>query len=443
MPEEEFELYLSLLSRFLRLDTGQRGEIADELRDHLEERLDELSRGGLSRADAIRAALDEFGDAAELAAHFTEIARQRRRRIIMRFSVGTVAALTAALLIGTAFWPKNAAVQLPERAIAQQDGAQPAVPQEEPAAAPSDAAPDQQSPNDNTENLYEPVRDKRTSEIEAKLDRSIPVVDFVDEPFEDVLKFLSDQSGARIIPDRIKMEQEGISPDEPVTLKLTDTPVRDVLAYVLPDLNFEYFVRAGALIVTSKEKASTVREVRIYNCRDLLNDYVPPPAPNASTKLIGVGGQSAVVTTTPPTAAEVLIKVIVSAIPEPWIENEDEGGSISEFNGLLIVSQNYQNHRKIQQLLQMIRTAHRLGPDDWAKTSASRKSRGRRTSTGFMSGRPNRAEVQPGLFDGKRSSADGDNDGDKPRQAGSKRKRSGISFGRRSDSKQPENSKDE
>ena len=56
MPEQDFELYLSLLSRFLRLKTAQRGEIADELRDHLEARLEELAARGLSRDEAIRAA---------------------------------------------------------------------------------------------------------------------------------------------------------------------------------------------------------------------------------------------------------------------------------------------------------------------------------------------------------------------------------------------------
>jgi hypothetical protein len=49
MPEQDFELYLSLLSRFLRLKPAQRDEIADELRDHLEERLRSWPRGA-SRA---------------------------------------------------------------------------------------------------------------------------------------------------------------------------------------------------------------------------------------------------------------------------------------------------------------------------------------------------------------------------------------------------------
>ena len=58
MSEKEFQLYLSLLGRFLRLRPGQRREIADELRDHLEERLEEISCQGFSRDEAVRRALE-------------------------------------------------------------------------------------------------------------------------------------------------------------------------------------------------------------------------------------------------------------------------------------------------------------------------------------------------------------------------------------------------
>src|SRR5438445_3393934 len=105
MPEQDFELYLSLLSRFLRLKTPQRAEIADELRDHLEARLEELAAQGMARDQAIKAALEEFGDAAELAHHFTHAAHIRNRRLIMRFTFGTALALAFALVVATAFWP--------------------------------------------------------------------------------------------------------------------------------------------------------------------------------------------------------------------------------------------------------------------------------------------------------------------------------------------------
>jgi hypothetical protein len=119
MSEQEFELYLKLLSRCLGLTPAQREQIADELRDHLEERLEELARAGVPREKAVVQALDEFGDAAVLAGDFAAIARLKRRRFLMRLSLGSVGALAAGLLIAFAFWPENRAVRGPERAMAQ------------------------------------------------------------------------------------------------------------------------------------------------------------------------------------------------------------------------------------------------------------------------------------------------------------------------------------
>jgi RND family efflux transporter MFP subunit len=120
MSEQEFELYLKLLSRCLGLTPGQREQIADELRDHLEQRLAELEQAGVARDKAVVQALDEFGDAAVLAANFAAIARLKRRRFLMRLSLGSVGALTAVLLIAYAFWPDNRAVRGPERVVAQE-----------------------------------------------------------------------------------------------------------------------------------------------------------------------------------------------------------------------------------------------------------------------------------------------------------------------------------
>ena len=105
MSEDEFELYLRLLGKFLRLKPSQQAEISDELRDHLETRLDELTRTGLSRTAAIERALDEFGDAASLADHFSRIVYERKRRLVMRCTLSTVAAAAVALVAGSLFWP--------------------------------------------------------------------------------------------------------------------------------------------------------------------------------------------------------------------------------------------------------------------------------------------------------------------------------------------------
>lgn len=119
MSEQEFDLYLKLLARCLRLSPGQREQIADELRDHLQERLEELARAGMPHEKAVLQAIEEFGDAAVLAAHFTSIARRKRRRTLMRLSLGSVAALCAAMFVAFAFWPENRAVQGPPPVMAQ------------------------------------------------------------------------------------------------------------------------------------------------------------------------------------------------------------------------------------------------------------------------------------------------------------------------------------
>src|SRR5262245_28976771 len=102
MPEQEFDLYLTHLSRSLRLTSAQRADIADKLRDHFEERLEQLAAQSFTRDEAIHAALDDFGDPAELASHFTRVAHLQRRKLIMRYTFGSVAALAAAVLVAIA-----------------------------------------------------------------------------------------------------------------------------------------------------------------------------------------------------------------------------------------------------------------------------------------------------------------------------------------------------
>ena len=63
MSDREFDNYLSLLSGLLRLRGKQRDAIAEELRSHLEDRLEELVAQGVAREAAIQQTLAEFGDA--------------------------------------------------------------------------------------------------------------------------------------------------------------------------------------------------------------------------------------------------------------------------------------------------------------------------------------------------------------------------------------------
>lgn len=121
MSEQEFDLYLRLMARLLKLSQEQERAIADELRDHMEERFAELVRAGLTREQAIERALMEFGDAASLAGEFSALASRRRRRfwgLLSLAGTGTAALVTAGLV---SLWPAAKPMNGPNQALIAQE----------------------------------------------------------------------------------------------------------------------------------------------------------------------------------------------------------------------------------------------------------------------------------------------------------------------------------
>lgn len=107
MSEHEFEIYLELLARTLKLSDAQRRSISAELRDHMEQRLDELTAKGIDRDRAIRAALNEFGQANALAHDLSRSSTQHKRSSIMKTSLGTLVAGCLIALLFTYALPDN------------------------------------------------------------------------------------------------------------------------------------------------------------------------------------------------------------------------------------------------------------------------------------------------------------------------------------------------
>ncbi len=325
MSEQEFELYLSLLSRFLKLSPRQRTEIADELRDHLAARLEELAADGLPRAEAIRAALEEFGDAADLAEHFTQIARKRTRRLIMRFTVGTVAALAIGIFCVTAFWPAQAPLQMQPLIVAQQ-----APETGTPTPAPASSA-----------EKFASERDRLRAEVEKILDTATISANFVDTPLQEVLDFLADQNKVAILINRRSLEDAGFNIEELVNLQIGATPLRVVLELLLEPLELTYRVREGFVYVETEAENARHSEVRIYNCSDMLHAKEDAH---------------------PDSMAKTLISTLIENTSGPWAETHGEGGSVSEFRGLLVVNTTQQSHREVARLLDMMRSSLAAGP---------------------------------------------------------------------------------
>ena len=170
MSEAEFDSYLSLMAKFLRLRSRQKDALADELRDHLESRLDELLAQGKTREQAVSIALEEFGDAAVLAEDFSRLASRHTRRFVMRCTAASAVVVAAVVLLTLAVAPP-----VPDGAGPPPLVAQDAAPGGEPAADAVPAIPETPS-----------IQQEAIAALDAKLDKVIPEINFVELPPPDM-----------------------------------------------------------------------------------------------------------------------------------------------------------------------------------------------------------------------------------------------------------------
>ena len=322
MSEHEFEAYLNLLARTLRLSETQRTRIAGELRDHLEARMTELiEEEHLSKEEAVLAALDEFGDANVLAHDLTGPATQLKRKRIMQTGFSVIA--TAAVVAVAATWltPTNFQGH-PTQTVAT-------------AAGEADAAP--------------VARVAPADDATSVLDRPL-TVNYTNTPLEEVFEDIATHSGLNMYVDWWALnEAEAAAPDSEVNLQLKDVPLRTVLEFVLysstAGLAHSGF-KDGVLVVTATEgdyrtllelpRAET--ETFIYDCSDLLDPALMLSETNANYR----------------EAAQQLQRVIAHSLGEgAWTKDT----SVSQFGTLLVVRQTEAAHEKIASILNKLETA--------------------------------------------------------------------------------------
>jgi hypothetical protein len=337
MSPEEFQNYLGLLSRFLRLKTTEREAIEEELRSHLEERLAALTAQGIEPARAVSMALAEFGDAAVLAAEFTAVSRFQKRRWIMRISVGSIAAgiIMAAILFS--YWPGG------------------------PAQSPLNAAQAQQAEKDVQTSATDIEKPDANMLTQVKMEKIIDV-EFVETPLEQALGNLSEKTQIQFHMDNRALNDAGITSDTPITFHLKNMPTEMILRLLFRDVSISYWLEDGVVIVTTQDEVDAHLETRFYRVNDLLK------LENASITKDESGTKSSTLFEQHPKERSLrdvkedymvnrdnLIDVITTTIkPTTW---DDVGGpgSISEYRGVLVVSQTQDVHREIPKLLDKLR----------------------------------------------------------------------------------------
>jgi type II secretory pathway component GspD/PulD (secretin) len=110
-------------------------------------------------------------------------------------------------------------------------------------------------------------------DIERKLQRIIPGVNFQQTPLSTVLRDLSALSGINIVSDKAALTEANIGLDQPLSLSVENISMKSVLKLLLQQVNLTYVIKDEVLQITTESWAKGQRNRIVYQVGDLV---VPP-----------------------------------------------------------------------------------------------------------------------------------------------------------------------
>ena len=301
MSNHEFENYLALVSRLMRLTTSQKSMIRDELRDHLENRVSELVESGFESHDAMRRALEEFGDAAMLANKFQSVFQLNQRRWMMRFATFSIAGTFVVAVLIMAMWPSDAKFGSPNTSVAQEDPLRDSdneVDQDPFATASANPADPfvVATVSKASASAKEPIERSiavMTNEQVEKLLRQPISVNYDEVPFNDVMEaFLKDWNLNTILDQ--SASDDSLTEDELISFRIRNVRLGTALRLMLKEKNATYVIDDGILRIISFDVAADPEYFRrkMFDCRSLLAKIAKTDAAKSSRWGGGFGGAS-------------------------------------------------------------------------------------------------------------------------------------------------------
>ncbi len=163
----------------------------------------------------------------------------------------------------------------------------------------------------------------------AKLVRPMPA-EFLNVPLVDALDYVRDYADLQIYVDTKELENSGLTLDAVIDLNLQQASGEMVLDIVLKRAGLSYYLNSGVVVITTPSAMSAVRQTRVYSVHDLI---------------------------APPEATRTLSDLIQQSLGKGTWEDQGGPGAIRGFRDTLVVTQNPQVQRQIEDLLQQLREA--------------------------------------------------------------------------------------
>jgi len=298
---DSIDTWLAVLMRLLHVSSSQREAIRDEIETHLRERVRDLMIGGAAEHDAIRTAISELGEVADLARRFSHASKLRIRRTIMNIAVLGVGAVS----IATATIMFNGQQQPPSRL---------AVFESQPAG---------------TEGRAPAVLD----------DKTVPAA-FAGHELGLVLQYLAEAAGVDLVIDHRALDAVGVSLEEKITLNLRNPrPVAQVLDLVAAGLEHPFAWRAadGMLEVSTGD---------VFDRREIV--LASFDVQNVLDLIWATSGDDE-------SATERLESLIIEYVePSAWQVNGGDLANVSVVGGKMFVKSPSRFHEPIQWILSQL-----------------------------------------------------------------------------------------
>ncbi|MBU0617802.1 MAG: hypothetical protein KKI02_08805 [Planctomycetes bacterium] len=222
-------------------------------------------------------------------------------------------------------------------------------------------------------------------ELNRTLDTVQPEVNFEEQPFDQVVGFLTDLNQMNIAVDWEDLASNGIDRDKPVSVRLNDVKLRTVLSEVLTqvggDVPLKYAVGEGLVRVATKEKLDRDKHILVYDIRDLMTkiprflnggqgDLLQSKVNGLDetgnrSNLFDSRGRDLEAVARKGEPNEEMVDQIMDLVrttiePDSWRETGGGEGALRELNGQLIVYNTSEAHQQVRALLSQLREARAL-----------------------------------------------------------------------------------
>ena len=121
------------------------------------------------------------------------------------------------------------------------------------------------------------INNDAAKEIEKEL-ATTTSFNFVKLPLSDAVAQMSERHGIAIVIDKRALDEIGISPEDPVDLRLQGVQLKSVMQLMLNDLDLTTTVQGETLVVTSKDSCENDLLTRIYWLEGTGFEYTDSPS---------------------------------------------------------------------------------------------------------------------------------------------------------------------